>query len=226
MTSSWAEQALAVLRKDILVEARSRTSVNAMIFFAATVLLIFSFALGPNPDRLKAATGGLLWLAFVFAGLLAFGRTYQLELENNAWEGVLLIARHRSAIYLGKVLGAAVVIYAVEVVIVPLMAILYNLGLGSNVPALILVTVLGTLGYAAIGALYGALTLSLRAREILLPLLLLPVVVPLLLAAVEATNAVFTGSGGDIHLWLEVLAAFDIIFLTIGLLTFEYAVGD
>src|SRR5579875_1813120 len=210
MTSTWAEQAWAVFRKDVLLEARSRTSVNAMIFFAATMLLIFSFALGPNPDRLRVAAGGLLWLAFVFAGLLAFGRTYQLEMENSAWEGLLLISRHRSAIYLGKVLGAAAVIFAIEVVIVPLMAVLYNLGLGSNLPVLILVTVLGTLGYSAIGALYGALTLSLRAREVLLPLLLLPVVVPLLLAAIEATNAVLIGPTGNLRLWIDVLIAFDI----------------
>ena len=94
----WAEQAWAVFRKDLLLEARGRTSLNAMLFFAGLVVLIFGFALGPDPNRLHAAAGGLLWLAFAFSGVLAFGRAYQLEAENNAFEGLLLIAQNRSAI--------------------------------------------------------------------------------------------------------------------------------
>jgi heme exporter protein B len=217
---------LAVLRKDLTLEARSRVNVNAMLFFAVTVLLIFSFALGPNKHRLATAAPGLLWLAFVFAGLLAFGRVYQLEAENNAFEGLLLIARNRSAIYAGKLLGATLVMMVIEAFVLPLMAILYNLDIGPSIPALLLVGVLGTLGFAAVGALYGALTMSLRAREVLLPLLLLPVTVPIILAAVKATATVLGVAHDDLRLWLEVLIAFDIVFITAGLLTFEYAVGE
>ncbi len=226
MPSTWAEQAWAVLRKDVLLEARSRTSVNAMLFFAGMILLIFSFALGPNQQVLSKAAGGLLWLAYIFAGILAFGRAYALEAENSAFEGLLLIARNRGAIYLGKMLGAVVVMLVIEIIILPLMAILYNLDLAGAVPLLLLVSLLGTIGYAAIGALYGALTMSLRAREVLLPLLILPVTVPVILGAVQATTIALSGKYGDLRLWLEVLAAFDIIFVTLGLLTFEYAVGE
>ncbi len=226
MRSTWAEQAWAVFRKDVLLEARSRTSVNAMLFFAGMILLIFSFALGPDPQRLQAAAGGLLWLAFIFAGILAFGRAYALEAENNAFEGLLLVAQNRSAIYLGKMLGAVTVMFVIEAIVLPLMAILYNLDLTGALPALILVCLLGTLGYAAIGALYGALTMSLRAREVLLPLLVLPVTVPVILGAVRASTIVLGGSSTGLRLWLEVLVAFDIIFVTLGLLTFEYAVGE
>lgn len=226
MRSRWAEQAWAVLRKDLLLEARARTNLNAMIFFAAIVLLIFSFALGPNPARLQAAAAGLLWLAFIFSGILAFGRAYQLEAENNAFEGLLLVAQNRSAIYLGKMLGAAAVMLLIEVVVLPLMAILYNLDIWASVPALIGVGVLGTIGFAAIGALYGALTMSLRAREVLLPLLLLPVTVPVVLGAVKATGYALAGQYGELRIWLELLVAFDIVFVTAGLLTFEYAVGE
>jgi heme exporter protein B len=226
MSSTWAEQAWAVLYKDVLLEARSRVNLNAMLFFAGMVVLVFSFALGPDRSHLRAAAGGLLWLAFIFAGILAFGRIYQLEADNNAFEGLLLVARHRSAIYLGKMLGAMAVMLAVEVIVVPLTAVLYTLSLGTNVLPLAAVCLLGTAGFASIGALYGALTMSLRAREVLLPLLLLPVTVPVVLGAVKATTAVLANQSTDLGTWVGLLVAFDVIFITIGLLTFEYVVGD
>ncbi len=226
MHSTWAEQAWAVFRKDVLLEARSRANFNAMLFFAGIALLAFSFALGPDRDRLRAAAGGALWLAFVFAGILAFGRAYQLEAENNAFEGLLLLARNRSAIYAGKVLGTMAVMLLIEAIILPITAVLYSLPLGVSALGLALVAVLGTCGFAAIGGLYGALTMSLRAREVLLPLLMLPVTVPVLVGAVKATTALLTGTNADLALWLEALAAFDVVFLTVGLLTFEYAFGE
>jgi heme exporter protein B len=226
MSSTWAEQTWAVFRKDVLLEARSRVNVNAMLFFAGMVLLIFSFALGPDRTHLRAAAGGLLWLAFVFAGVLAFGRIYQLEAENNAFEGLLMVARNRSAVYLGKMLGAMAVMLGIEIVVVPLMAVLYTLPLAGNVVPLALVSVLGTAGFASVGALYGALTMSLRAREVLLPLLLLPVTVPVILGAVKATSLVLANQSADLGTWLGLLVAFDVVFITLGLLTFEYAVGD
>ena len=224
--SAWLDQAWAVLRKDVLVEARSKSSFNAMLFFAAIVLLLFSFALGPDPSRLRGAAAGLMWLAFIFAGLLAFGRAYQLEAENSAFEGLLLVAESRSAIYIGKVFGAGLVILAIEVIIIPLMAVLYNLDLWSSIPAVFGVAVLGTLGFAAIGALYGALTMSLRAREVLLPLLLLPVVAPVILGAVKATAIILGSQSGDVRPWIELLVAFDVVFITAGMLTYEYAAGE
>jgi heme exporter protein B len=226
MHSTWVEQAWAVLRKDILLEARSRVNINAMIFFAGMVLLVFSFALGPDRSHLQVSAGGILWLAYIFAGVLAFSRIYQLETENSAFEGLLLVAKNRGAIYLGKMLGALVVMLVIEAIVLPLMAILYNLDLSGSLGVLLLVSLLGTLGFAAIGALYGALTMSLRAREVLLPLLLLPVTVPVILGAVKATTDVLAGQYGDLRMWIELLAAFDVVFVTAGLLTFEYAAGD
>jgi heme exporter protein B len=224
--TTWAEQVWAIFRKDLMLEARSRVNVNAMLFFSGMVLLVFSFALGPSQARLKAAAGGLLWLAFIFAGMLAFGRAYQLETENNAFEGLLLVTQSRSAIYAGKVLGTVAVMVVIEAFVIPLMAILYNLNLWSAILPILPIAVLGTLGFASIGSLYGALTMSLRAREVMLPLLLLPITVPVILGAVKATTYVLTGQHGDLGLWIELLVAFDIIFLTAGMLTFEYAVGD
>lgn len=214
-----------MVRKDLLLELRSRATLNAMLFFAGIVVLIFSFALGPSPSRLQQAAGGLLWLAFIFAGLLAFSRIYQLEAENRAFEGLLLIARHPSAIYAGKLVGAVLVMVVIELIVGPLMALLYNLNLLASALPLLLVVLLGTIGFAAIGALYGALTMSFRAREVLLPLLLLPVTVPVVLGAVRATSIVLAGQNGA-TLWLELLGAYDIIFVTAGLLVYEYAVGE
>jgi heme exporter protein B len=196
------------------------------LFFAGMVLLVFSFALGPDPSQLRTAAGGLLWLAFVFSGILAFGRAYQLEAENNAFEGLLLIAESRGAIFMGKMLGAAAVMLVIEVVVIPLMAVLFNLDVLGHLPVLLVVCILGTLGYAAIGALYGALTMSFRAREVLLPLLVLPVTVPVILGAVRATTIALSPSLDGLRNWLEVLVAFDVVFITLGLLTFEYAVGE
>src|SRR5437764_1895904 len=189
MRSTWADQARAVLWKDVLLESRSRANLNAMLFFAGMVLLNFSFALGPSPDRLRTAAGGLLWLAFLFSGLLAFSRAYQIEAENNAFEGLLLVAENRSAIYAGKVLGVVAVMVAVEVVTFPLMAILFNLDIWGSALPIALVVLLGTIGFSSIGALYGALTMSLRVREVLLPVLVLPVTVPVILGAVKATSS-------------------------------------
>jgi heme exporter protein B len=222
----WAEQVWAVARKDLLVEARSRVNFNAMLFFAGIVLLIFSFALGPSRDRLQGAAGGLLWLAFTFAGLLAFGRAYAIESENDAFEGLLLIARHRSAIYVGKLLAAMAVMLLIEVVIVPLMALLYSANLLSHAPQLLLIGILGTAGFAAIGSLYGALTMSLRAREVLLPLLLLPVTLPVLVASVKSTTLVLAGNTQDVGVWLSLLVAFDVVFISAGVLSYEYAAGE
>jgi len=222
----WARQAWAVLRKDVLIEARSRINLNAMVFFAVIVLLIFSFALGPDPVRLRAAAGGLLWLAFVFAGILAFGRIYQIEMDNNAFEGLMLVAQNRSAVYVGKLLGGILVMLLIEVVVLPLMSVLYNLDLWGSTLPLLGISLLGTIGFAAVGTLYGALTMRLRVREVLLPLLLLPVTVPVILGGVKATNAIIVGPAADAPLWVMLLVVFDIVFVTAGLLTYEYAVTE
>lgn len=226
MHSTWAEQTWAVVRKDVLLEMRSRVNINAMLFFGGMVLLIFSFALGPSPARLQEAAGGLLWLAFIFSGILAFGRAYQLEAENNAFEGLLLVAQHRSAVYAGKVAGVVAVMVLLEAVIIPVMALLFNLELWSVLAPLALVALLGTIGFSAIGALYGALTMSLRAREVLLPLLVFPVTVPVILGSVQATTQLLTGQRSDLGSWISLLVAFDVIFLTAGMLVFEYAAGE
>jgi heme exporter protein B len=213
-------QTWAVLVKDLTVEWLTRQAFNAMVFFAVLVLFIFSFALGPQTARQRDLAAGLLWLAFVFTGLLGLGRTFQVEQENHCLEGLVLFSRNCIPVYVGKVLATVAFLLSVETMILVLLAVLYNVDLWRYLPALMLIMGLGTVGFAAVGTLYAAITVQMRAREVILPLLLLPIMVPVLLASVKATAAVLQGQGlMSVSEWIKLLGAFDVIFLTVGWLT-------
>ncbi len=225
--ASFLARTRAILWKDVLVERRTKESTVAMVFFAALVLFIFAFALGADRTRLREASPGLLWVAFVFTGVLGLARGFQVERENDALEGLLLHPGDKGAIYLGKLAGNLLFVGGVELLVIPLMAVFYNLDLWAVAPAVLGVALLGTLGFAALGTLYAALTASFRFREVLLPLLLLPATVPVLLGGVEATGALIRdGALGDASRWIGILAAFDVVYLTACLLLFEYVIED
>jgi heme exporter protein B len=212
-----------VVWKDLLVERRSKETLNALAFFSLLLLFVFQFALGPDRERLAGVLPGLLWLGFVLAGLLGLGRTFVAERENDCWEGLLLAPGDKSAIYVGKLAGNLLLMLAVEAMLLVLFAVFFNLDLAGVLPALGLVVVLGTLGLAAVGTLFAAMTANLRARELLFPVLLLPVQVPVLLATVKATEAVLAGEPlGAVAHWLQLLAAADVVYVTAGLLTFDF----
>jgi len=212
-----------VVWKDLLVERRSKETLNALAFFSLLLLFVFQFALGPDRERLAGVLPGLLWLGFVLAGLLGLGRTFVAERENDCWEGLLLAPGDKSAIYVGKLAGNLLLMLAVEAMLLVLFAVFFNLDLAGVLPALGLVVVLGTLGLAAVGTLFAAMTANLRARELLFPVLLLPVQVPVLLATVKATEAVLAGEPlGAVAHWLQLLAAADAVYVTAGLLTFDF----
>ena len=221
--SAYARRAWMVVWKDILTERRSKESLNALVFFSLLLLFVFQFALGPERARVEAALPGLLWLGFILAGLLAFGRTFLVERENDCWEGLVLTPGDKSAIYLGKLAGNVLLMAVVEAVLLVLFAVFFSLDFTGVLPALSLVLALGTLGLAAVGTLFGAITAQLRARELLFPVLLLPAVVPVLLGSVSATQVVLSGQPfGDAAQWLNLLAAADLVYLVVGLLTFEF----
>lgn len=221
---SFARRAWIVLWKDFLTEQRSKQSLNTLIFFALLLLFLFQFALGPDRERLAAALPGLLWLGFVLAGLLGLGRTFLLERENDCWEGLVLAPGDKSAIYLGKLAGNFLLMAAVEVALLILFGIFYNVDLWSSLPGLSVVMLLGTVGLAAVGTLFAAMTAQVaRARELLFPLLLLPIQVPVLLGAVKATEAVLQGVAlVEVAHWLKLLGAADLVYLVVGILTFEF----
>jgi len=221
--SAYLRRAWIVVWKDVLSERRSKESLNALLFFSLLLLFVFQFALGPERARVEAALPGLLWLGFILAGLLAFGRTFLAERENDCWEGLVLTPGDKSAIYLGKLAGNVLLMAVVEAVLLVLFAVFFGLDFTGALPALSLVLALGTLGLAAVGTLFGAITAQLRARELLFPVLLLPAVVPVLLASVSATQVVLSAQPlGEAAPWLKLLAAADLVYLVVGVLTFEF----
>ena len=221
--SAYVRRAWMVAWKDVLSERRSKESLNALVFFSLLLLFVFQFALGPERARVEAALPGLLWLGFILSGLLAFGRTFLVERENDCWEGLVLTPGDKSAIYLGKLAGNVLVMIVVEVVLLVLFAVFFALDFTPVLPALAAVLALGTLGLASVGTLFGAITAQMRARELLFPVLLLPAVVPVLLASVGATQTVLGGEPlADAAAWLKLLAAADLVYLVVGVLTFEF----
>jgi heme exporter protein B len=221
--SAYARRVGIVLWKDWLVERRAKSSLNAVLFFALILLFLFQFALGPDRERLEAALPGLLWLGVVLAGLLGLGRVFLVESQNDCWEGLLLAPGDRSAIYLGKLAGNFLLMTLVEMVVLALFGVFYGMDVARVLGPLAAVVVLGTVGLAAVGTLFGAMTAQVRSRELLFPVLLLPVQVPVLLATVSATQIVLAGQPlAEAAPWLKLLAAADIVYLVLGLLTFEF----
>jgi heme exporter protein B len=214
-----------LLAKDVLIELRNRETFTVMVFFAVVILFLFHFSLNPERENTTQLAPGLLWLAFMFTGVLGLGRSFQAEQTNDCLEQLLLIPGDRGNIFLGKLVGNIVFMLAVELVILPLFALFFQLDLwGVGLP-LLAVAVLGTLGFAIIGTLFSALTANLRAREVLFPLLLFPLVVPVVVGAVTASGVILGGGTlGEASGWLKLLGTFDTIFLAIGYLTFEFVV--
>src|ERR671914_812607 len=220
------QRARAVAAKDLTAEWRTRANFNAVTFFGALMLLLCAFALGPDVETLRRSAPGIIWLTVLFSGVLAFNRSYQIELENDALESLLAYPGDRRTIFLGKLAANLTFVLLVEVVIVPLTAVLYGLSLARPFPGLVGVLLLGTFGFVTLGTFYSALSSRSRAREVLLPLLLFPMLVPLLIAAAEATTALLAGDPmGDARTWAGVIGAFDVIFFVASLYAFEHVIG-
>lgn len=219
--------AWSIARKDARAELRGRQATVSTLFFAALVLLLFGFALGPDARRLTEAAPGLLWLAIVFGSLLSVTRLHQLEVEDGALDELARYPVERYAIYLGKALAGFAAVLVLGAVLLPVVAILYGISPGNAWPALVATVLLGAVGLAAVGTFYAGVTVRMAAREVMLPLLMLPVVAPLLLAAVKATTAALQGDPlGDLGAWLQLLAAFDLVMIVAGAATYGYLLEE
>lgn len=213
----------AVAAKELRTEARARSAAQGVALFAALVVLLFSFALGPDTETLRRLAAGLLWMAIALASLLAVGRTFAAEEETGTLQGLLLHPVRREAIFLGKALATFVLLVAVAAAALVLMAALYSLPGPGSVALVVATLVAGCAGLAVAGTFYGAVSASLRAREALVPVLLLPILVPLVIAATQATAAGL-GQGGEGWRWLGLLAAFDVAITTLTVAVFPYVV--
>ena len=210
---------LTIVWKDILLELRTKDIVTTVLMFAVLTGIIFSFAFDPSPNVAAIVVPGILWVAFTFAGVLGFNRSFTLEKDKGNLEGLLLCPVSRDVIYFGKLVSIFIFMVVVEFILFPVFAVLYNFPLFD--PKLFLMAALATLGFAAVGTLFAAIAVNTRSREIMLPILLLPVATPMLIAAVEVTRAILEGvSWGEMGHWWQLLLAFDVIFLIISAFVF------
>lgn len=216
-----------VLKKDWLLEFRTRARLTAIIFFSLVTLLLFSFAMGPNIDALRAHAPGYLWLGLLFASTLSLGESFRVEAENQALTGLLLAPTEPRAIFLGKVAGNATLLFGLSLLLLPVMVALYDVDLARNPLALLLVLFLGSVGISAPGTVYSAISTNARSRDVMLPLLLFPVLVPLLVASVSATRfSLQPDPQEQLPSWLKLLTAFDLIYLSVGFLLFPKIVEE
>jgi heme exporter protein B len=215
----------AVVWKDLQAEFRSRELFSAMLVFSLLIILIFNFALELDIKTRQSVTAGVLWATFAFAGTLGLNRSMAIEKDRGCLDGLLLAPVDRSAIYFGKVISNLAFMLIVEVIILPVYSVLYNINLFQ--PGLLLVILLGSIGYAGVGTLLSAMSVQTRTRDILLPILLFPVIIPVLLAAVKASSGFLEGvEFSEIILPLNILITYDIIFIAVAFMFFENVVEE
>jgi heme exporter protein B len=217
----------AVFRKDLLIELRTKDTLNSMLFFGVVLLVIFNFALESLRDSIRSAVPGILWASFAFSGTLGLNRMFAAEKENGCLQGLLMVPVDRGLIYVGKMLAATVFMLISEIIIFVFTLVFFNLTVWSEIPYLFLVFLVGTLGFTAVGTLLSAIAVNTKLREVLLPLILFPAVLPVLVNAVEATNIILnTADYRSLRLPLSIMSVFTIVFGTISYLLFEYVLED
>ena len=198
-----------------------------MLVFALIVVVVFNFAFEPGLRSREVLAAGILWVAFAFAGMLGLARTFAAEQEQEALKGLRLAPIDRSAIYLGKLQSNLIFLLGVEMISLVAFGVFFNIDLVSILPRLAVVVLLGTLGFVAVGTLYAAVAANAHLREVMLPILFFPIVIPVLIAGVKATGLVLKGKiFADMQSWITLLAAYDVVFIVVGILTFEYVIAD
>lgn len=215
----------AIIRKDITAEWRSRELFTAMLVFALLVILIFNFAMELDARARASVTSGVLWVTFAFAGTLGLNRSMATEKDRGCLDGLLLAPVDRAAIYFGKSIGNLVFMLIVEIIVLPIYSVLYNTNLFK--PGLLLVILLGSIGYVAVGTLLSTMAVQTRTRDILLPILLFPLAIPVLIAAVKASGGFLQGLEiSEILNWINLLIVYDVIFIAVSFMIFDYVVEE
>ena len=224
MTSFW-QAALTIYVKDLRLEMRTKETVSTVLVFSLLVAFIFNFAFDPSPQVVGLVGPAIVWVAYAFAGTLSLNRSLILEKDQETLDGLRLAPAGRDAIYAGKLLGTFTVMLLIEGLMVPVFLLFYDLSLLNLWFGV--VVILATLGFASVGTVFSAIAVHTRAREVLLPMLFLPVVLPVIIGAVATTDEVLQGGGWrEISRWVQLLAAFDLLFLVVSSLAFEYVLEE
>lgn len=209
--------------KDLISEVRSRETLSSMFFFALIVILVFSFSFSMDQQEARELIAGIMWVAFAFTGIIGLGKSFASELQNDCLEHLQISPGSKGAIYLGKLFANLLFMLIVEIILFPMFVIFFNLDVVEALPLLLLVFALATLGLSTVGTLFSAMTVQARAREVMLPILLLPLAVPVMIAAVEATRGALNGDPVSLYgNWLQLLAVFDVVFLVLSFWAFEW----
>lgn len=215
----------AVIWKDLTAEFRTKQLLSSMLIFAVLTLIVFVFSFDPTKAVIRQVFPGMIWVCIIFAGMLGLNRSFVSEKQNDCLTGILLCPISTNAIYFGKTLANMIFMFVIEVITVPLFAVLFNYHIpAQSILPLILILFLGTIGFMASGTFLAALSANARSSEILLPVILFPLMVPVILSSVQATSMIISASqiSSDWLSWLKILTAFDLIFLTVPILLFEY----
>jgi heme exporter protein B len=217
-----------VAQKDLTVEVRSREIVSTTVFFAISCVLVFAFALVRDGRTVVDAAAGILWIAIAFSGTLALGRTFERERYTDTLRALMLAPADRPAIYVGKLLAVLAMIFATEALLVPLVALLFQASLFAHPAWLVALLACGTLGFAAVGTLFAAMLVRARSRDVLLPVLLYPITIPVIIAGVRGTAALLAEPAdlAMVQFWIALLLFFDVVFVVLSLWTFEPLMTD
>jgi heme exporter protein CcmB len=217
-----------IARKDFRVESRSRELVYTTLFFAVSCVVIFSFAFVRGGEAVDNAAAGILWVAIAFAGTLALGRTFERERQSETLRALLLSPVERAAVYVGKLLGIVLLLFGIEIVLVPMVAFLFHAPLARAPGLVVALLAAGTIGFAAVGTLFAAMLGRAESRDVLLPVVLYPITLPALVGGMQGTAAIFAAEP-DLALaetWLSMLVFFDAVFITLSLWTFAPVMSE
>lgn len=221
------KQIMAILWKDLLVEIKSKESLLSMLIFGLLILVLFNFALEPTPAMKAALTPGLLWITFLFSGILGLNRSFSLEKENMAIHGLLLAPIDRGLVFFGKFGANLIILLLSEILTLPFFLLFLNMPLFEHFGWIMIILFLGTVGFVAVGTLFSAMATSTKMREVMLPLLLFPISTPILLASVACLKEIFANEPfSTFQNWFSLLIAFDVIFIVVPSLIFEYVIEE
>jgi len=217
--TGFLRQTLVIAHKDLRAELRTKEAINASFYFALVILLLFSFAFDPSAEELRLISGGLLWIVFAFAGALILNRSFARELPNDCLDALIASPISGAALFAGKAAANFLLLLAVEAVSLPVFGVFYNIRWWDQFWQLVGVLALGTWAMTVIGTMFSALTVNLRLRELMLPTLVYPVMIPALMSAIQLTTHLVGGQplGGDVLVWLRLLVAFNVIFTALAL---------